>query len=620
MPGNNRRNLTEETEKTSDSLSKSEAQTEDTMSPPESDALACSNTETEHETRGARLPFNKTETNTPRNKFNGVNYLLLIAIDDYDEDITGCSPLKNPVRDAENFKKILKERYGYEEKNIINLLNEDATKDVIIETVNSMVKNMTKNDQILIYFSGHGCGSEQTLYVAPFNCNKKKKATSFIEIKDLFEPKDPDNLDILKNFGSLLLIIDACHSGASQIGISQSSKEGRPRELLMSCRAEELALDESAFSKALCEFLESNVQKIRFKAENLSGFINSKFEKLMAQTGHRQELQYAPAPSKDNAPPAFEFNLSDNERVSQITFTETIIKELNFSKERQFFKEIDLEDAQVNYNYYIISSASHSTKIESTRCNIFSRELTKRQRQVSDFTIDFFRTQCFHINLSQNPTINHFLVSINKKLGNDQSAEFENILNGNGDNSLLWKFFISKVGSHFVLKKGNEYPFLLAFIFENPTTTSFEVIKSFINILMEKTEVYRTGECIDENTVWSPLMINLISDCSKPNLDPSDKKCVNKDHINEILNRYGNPSFKFFDRVEELDRISIDNWLTELNTIIGDNFVKNTYRKVILDLCPRGSSIEYYDFIDKASDIILRNKTEIYSKLFFNKL
>jgi formylglycine-generating enzyme required for sulfatase activity len=83
---------------------------------------------------------------------NRTNHLLAIAIDDY----LHCPKLHNAVKDVEDFAKLMTEKFEFEQKNIRILTNEKATKSNIFKTLEELAGTLTPNDNLVLYFSGHG--------------------------------------------------------------------------------------------------------------------------------------------------------------------------------------------------------------------------------------------------------------------------------------------------------------------------------------------------------------------------------------------------------------------------------------------------------------------------------
>lgn len=82
------------------------------------------------------------------------NHLLVIGIDDYADK--GIPNLNNAVRDAQRFVEILHTNYQFEPANTITLYNTDATKDSILAVFDRLIHTLGKEDNLILYFSGHG--------------------------------------------------------------------------------------------------------------------------------------------------------------------------------------------------------------------------------------------------------------------------------------------------------------------------------------------------------------------------------------------------------------------------------------------------------------------------------
>jgi hypothetical protein len=82
----------------------------------------------------------------------GKQYSLFIAIDAY----RFWPALKKPVADAREIRKILEDDYYLDKDGIIELYNQNATKEKIIETFENLQNKLTVHDSLFIYFAGHG--------------------------------------------------------------------------------------------------------------------------------------------------------------------------------------------------------------------------------------------------------------------------------------------------------------------------------------------------------------------------------------------------------------------------------------------------------------------------------
>ena len=80
----------------------------------------------------------------------GNNYALVIGIDDYPAPLPR---LKTAVNDARSFAALLSSKYGFQ---VTMLINQDATRDKILDAMTHFRKSLAENDSFLIYYAGHG--------------------------------------------------------------------------------------------------------------------------------------------------------------------------------------------------------------------------------------------------------------------------------------------------------------------------------------------------------------------------------------------------------------------------------------------------------------------------------
>jgi len=76
---------------------------------------------------------------------------LLIGINDYKSP--EISDLETPINDATAIAEVLKEKYGFQVK---LLLDREATKETIYKELRTLTASTKPNDSVLIYFAGHG--------------------------------------------------------------------------------------------------------------------------------------------------------------------------------------------------------------------------------------------------------------------------------------------------------------------------------------------------------------------------------------------------------------------------------------------------------------------------------
>ncbi|RMG76287.1 MAG: hypothetical protein D6714_21570, partial [Bacteroidetes bacterium] len=135
----------------------------------------------------------------------GKNYLFVIAIDEY----MHCPKLFNAVRDAKTFIEILTTKYNFDPKHLITLFNEQATEENIDKAFRELAEIITPEDNLIIYFSGHGEFEKQRQrgYWVPVDAHPG----AFHEYISNTEIRD--NLDAIQSKHTFL-IADSCFSGS----------------------------------------------------------------------------------------------------------------------------------------------------------------------------------------------------------------------------------------------------------------------------------------------------------------------------------------------------------------------------------------------------------------------
>jgi len=198
----------------------------------------------------------------PKPKKLRTNHLLIIGIDKYRN---GISPLNNAVRDAKAFKETLLSNYKFEAKHVKELYDEKATKDAIFDVFDYYWNNLTEDDNLIFYFSGHGELHSITNrgYWIPIDATLNSRATYLpnSEVKTFFE-----HLKAHHVFG----VVDSCFSGALFQTRSLSSQTERidniPSRWLLTAGRLELVADgslgsNSPFAKSLNTWLKGKDDK-----------------------------------------------------------------------------------------------------------------------------------------------------------------------------------------------------------------------------------------------------------------------------------------------------------------------------------------------------------------------
>lgn len=130
----------------------------------------------------------------------GNYHALIIANNVY----THLDDLATPADDANAIGRILRSRYGFETRMLF-----DATRYEMLSALNEMRASLTENDNLLIYFAGHGAYDSANLrgHWLPVDAEHDSTANwvSTIDITDLVNAMTARHV---------LVVADSCYSGA----------------------------------------------------------------------------------------------------------------------------------------------------------------------------------------------------------------------------------------------------------------------------------------------------------------------------------------------------------------------------------------------------------------------
>lgn len=138
------------------------------------------------------------------NKWNGFGkyHALIIANQEYSN---GFRKLEAPKRDAVALKEVIARRYDFDEIKIM----EDGTAEDIFNALRQYRENLDKNDNLLIYYAGHGTMDEGTKrgYWIPVD-GRQGYPLSWLSTEDV------TNEIKMMQANHVLVIADSCYSGA----------------------------------------------------------------------------------------------------------------------------------------------------------------------------------------------------------------------------------------------------------------------------------------------------------------------------------------------------------------------------------------------------------------------
>lgn len=147
----------------------------------------------------------------------GKYYALIMGVSEYDDD-TVVDLSGEPTKDAQALADVLTTQYGFAPGNVKILKN--PTRKEINRNFYELRKKITENDNLLIFYAGHGNYDEETErgYWMPSNVNME------------FEENIILNTEVVSHVKAIkskhtLLIVDACFSGSVFKSRSYSKEE-----------------------------------------------------------------------------------------------------------------------------------------------------------------------------------------------------------------------------------------------------------------------------------------------------------------------------------------------------------------------------------------------------------
>ncbi len=200
----------------------------------------------------------------------GNYYALIIGINAYNK----WPKLKYAKRDAENIRSVLTTHYTFDDKHVTYLLDEQATRENIEKELRRILETLEENDNLLIYYAGHGQLDPltETGYWIPVD-GKLDVESSWIMFTHLQSLLSATKVKA-KN---IVLLTDSCYGGAltrsgptpghkspADVGYPlyekklKSIAKKRSRQVIASGGADVTVPDKSEFAKLIVEALQSN--------------------------------------------------------------------------------------------------------------------------------------------------------------------------------------------------------------------------------------------------------------------------------------------------------------------------------------------------------------------------
>ena len=212
--------------------------------------------------------------------FAGINFGRYYALIIGNRDYQYLDPLVSPINDAERVRRLLEDRYGFR-----TIFLPNADKRQILHALNDLYQQLRPEDNLLVYYAGHGNLSErdqgrrQNGYWLPVDAERERLAFW------INNAVISDHLDRIPA-RSVLVLADSCYAGtlasessALLLGSVQTSltpdmiKAGLSRRsrVVISSGGVRPVLDtldgqHSVFASALIDALENNDQVLRENA------------------------------------------------------------------------------------------------------------------------------------------------------------------------------------------------------------------------------------------------------------------------------------------------------------------------------------------------------------------
>ncbi|MEM6348589.1 MAG: SUMF1/EgtB/PvdO family nonheme iron enzyme [Bacteroidota bacterium] len=178
------------------------------------------------------------------------NHFLGIGINTYQKQ-----PLNNAVKDVKDIAALLQKDYRFEEEDIYLLLDEEANRANIIEQLRDLTGTLGPNDNLLLYYAGHGTYDEvfQEGFWIPAGAERSSQYLANSLLIKIVQAMRAHHI---------LMVVDACFAGTVfSTARSEVSKYDRePSRYVICSGAKEIVSDgkagtNSPFAKRMLSFL-----------------------------------------------------------------------------------------------------------------------------------------------------------------------------------------------------------------------------------------------------------------------------------------------------------------------------------------------------------------------------
>lgn len=200
-------------------------------------------------------------------------YAVIVGVNDYPD--TQIAELSNPISDAQKLYNVLTTRYTFEPANVVFIKN--ASRGQLIDELDRLTRRVSKNDNLLIFFAGHGYWDKETELGYWLPSDAKASSTA----NWMANSQIRDYIRAIKSKHTLL-IADACFSGgifktlkAFEEGSAPLTKAyDKPSRKAMTSGSLTEVPDQSVFLEQLVKRLSENTQNYISAEEVFSSIRN----------------------------------------------------------------------------------------------------------------------------------------------------------------------------------------------------------------------------------------------------------------------------------------------------------------------------------------------------------
>ncbi len=142
------------------------------------------------------------------------HFAVIAAIEDYPGRL---QDLRGPTVDAALMRDMLVERYGFEEKNVLILLDKRASRYNLLRAMRDHLGRAGEDGVAVLYFSGHGLQLDENLGIQDPEENRVDEALYLADGQILLD----DEIGYLSSelaAGTILTVFDSCHAGGTNMG------------------------------------------------------------------------------------------------------------------------------------------------------------------------------------------------------------------------------------------------------------------------------------------------------------------------------------------------------------------------------------------------------------------